>query len=96
MKTKSKGKGGQLHIRLTEEEERILDKLVEKRGTNKTSYIKEKLFADESKNICNQEVEKSLYEISDLLVNVVPKNCGDEKINSECRKVVERLWRSLR
>lgn len=85
-----------LHIRLTLEEKRFLWYEAEKRGVNLSTYVKQKLFLNESQNLYNTQISNLLYKITDLLLKKVKLYCNNEKFIHECERSANELWHYLK
>ena len=86
----------QIHIRLTNDEKIILEKMVKGRNISMTDYIKEKLFEEKSSNLYEIKVKERLFSISEILTEEIEQNCTDEKFIEKCRNEANELWRYLR
>lgn len=86
----------QLHIRITPEEDEYIKMKAEKRGINKSDFIKERILDDNVSPIYNRDVEHALIHISNLLIYDVEKHCDDQKFIRDCKKGVKQLWQYLR
>ena len=68
----------------------------EKRGINKSDFIKERILDDNVSPIYNRDVEYALIRISNLLMYDVEKHCEDQKFIYDCKEGVKKLWQCLK
>lgn len=86
----------QIHIRLTDDEKIILEKMVKGRNISMTDYIKEKLFEEKSSNLYEIKVKERLFSISEILTEEIEQYCTDKTFIEKCRNEANELWRYLR
>ena len=95
MKEKKKEATKQFHMKMTEEEYELFNRLVKARGISATAFVKNRIFNNESDILYNREVEKAIHVISDLLLDGVSENCDNKEFIQECQKGVKQLWLHL-
>jgi len=95
MKSKSKEKGSQFHMRLSDAQDSTLRRDAKERGVNVTAYVKERLFSENRSTIYDKESENTIHEITDFLVNELPLKCSNKKLIEQGKKEAEKLWHIL-
>lgn len=82
-------------IKLTAEEDELLTKMAQARGTNRSSFARESIFKGYDK-IYDKRTECAIHNISYILLERLPQYCSDENFINECRNGVNELWLSLK
>ena len=86
-----------ISIRLSQEEEQILNNKCKERGVDRSTYIREAIFAENHcSNIYNQKVRVALDIISSTCVEIRENSQEHIKSVERLEEGVKLLWQSLR
>lgn len=83
-------------IRITGEEDVLLNQLAQKRGVTKSEYIREKALNSEDTYIYNKDVGEAIYNMCNLMVHELPQYCTNKEFINKCERGVEQLWLFLK
>lgn len=86
MKDKKVNKDETLIVRVTKDEKEYIRKYAEERGTDMSAYVKEKIFSKAGTKMYNENVQRAIYLISDILYYRIGEHCDDKEFVSMCKK----------
>lgn len=84
----------QINIRLTEEEEKILQKKANERGVTKSAFIRQSVFMQESGGIYDLQFRKAVEHICELYPYIDALDISDE-VKWSYKQGVRLLWQYL-
>ena len=86
-----------ISIRLSEDEEIILNRKCKERGVDRSTYIRETIFSEYNRgNIYNQKVREALDFISSACTEIRENSQEHLQSIERLEKGVKLLWQSLR
>jgi hypothetical protein len=90
-------KTNSISIRLSEEEEKILNHKCKERGVDRSTYIREAIFSENNRsNIYNQKVRVALDIISGTCIEIRENSLEHLQSVERLEEGVKLLWQSLR